>query len=69
MKVISSLQEWRELRGTLSDDLGFVPTMGAMHAGHASLLQRSVGDNAQTVLSIYLNPTQFNNTADLANYP
>ncbi len=69
MKVISSLQAWRELRGTLSDNLGFVPTMGAMHAGHASLLQRSVGENAQTVLSIYLNPTQFNNASDLANYP
>lgn len=69
MKVISSLQEWRELRSTLDDDIGFVPTMGAMHPGHASLLERSVSESAQTVLSIYLNPTQFNNPADLAKYP
>lgn len=69
MKVVSSLQEWRELRPTLSENLGFVPTLGALHEGHASLLQRSVSESAQTVLSIYLNPTQFNDPTDLANYP
>ena len=69
MKVVSSLQEWRELRGSLSEDLGFVPTLGALHEGHASLVRRSVEESAQTILSIYLNPTQFNNSIDLSNYP
>jgi pantoate--beta-alanine ligase len=69
MKVVSSLAEWRELRVGLNDDIGFVPTLGGLHAGHASLLQRSVSENSHSVLSIYLNPTQFNNPDDLTRYP
>jgi len=69
MKVIESIAEWRELRRTLPDSLGFVPTMGALHRGHAALLERSASENAVSVLSIYLNPTQFNHSADLAGYP
>lgn len=69
MKIIDNLDAWRRLRQQLSGTVGFVPTMGALHRGHARLLERSVAENATTVLSIYLNPTQFNNPDDLARYP
>ena len=70
MKVIDSLPAWHDWRRGLQDQtLGFVPTMGALHAGHQSLLQRSVAENQSTVLSIYLNATQFNDPKDLAAYP
>jgi len=69
MKVIKSIEAWRELRPTLTGSLGFVATMGALHDGHASLMHRSVAENDLTVLSIYVNPTQFNDPKDLSNYP
>ena len=68
-KLIRSISEWQALRADLGADLGFVPTMGNLHEGHLSLLQRSREETAVSVLSIFVNPTQFNNGDDYVHYP
>ncbi|WP_425496122.1 pantoate--beta-alanine ligase [Oceanipulchritudo coccoides] len=64
---INSLKDWRRSIGTGS--VGFVPTMGALHAGHGKLIEQSCAENEKTLVSIFVNPTQFNDQNDCATYP
>jgi pantoate--beta-alanine ligase len=70
MKVISTVKELQEAtKGPDSSPLGFVPTMGALHHGHLTLVQNALILCSRVVVSIYVNPTQFNDKNDLKNYP
>ena len=73
MKIFHSIvdiqNELFEVRKGGISTIGLVPTMGALHEGHASLIKRSVLDNDITVVSVFVNPTQFNDKNDLKNYP
>jgi pantoate--beta-alanine ligase len=68
-KHINDLQSALKPFRNEAKTIGFVPTMGALHKGHLSLVQRSVENGDVTIVSIYVNPTQFNDKNDLNNYP
>jgi pantoate--beta-alanine ligase len=70
MKTFTKVSELREaLKSVKREDIGFVPTMGALHAGHRSLVEKARKECAVVVVSVFVNPTQFNDKNDLRNYP
>ena len=71
MNIFYDLDAWRRLRDArpAQHSLGFVPTMGNLHPGHLSLIKHSQQDNTDTLVSLFINPTQFNNPDDFTHYP
>ena len=72
MILLKQVEKINDFVGNLKKEgktVGFVPTMGALHNGHISLIKKSKSENSVTICSIYVNPTQFNNKTDLQKYP
>lgn len=70
MRVFASIAQWQTFRDTLrASPIGFVPTMGALHPGHLSLVEASVKNNACTIVSVFVNPKQFDDRQDFEVYP
>ena len=72
MKIVNSIEELKNFLSSERENgfsVGFVPTMGALHQGHISLVNRCAGENNVCVVSIFVNPTQFNDKKDLETYP
>jgi pantoate--beta-alanine ligase len=66
LTTIEELKTWRNLQ---TGSVGFVPTMGALHAGHRYLIEKSVAENTHTLVSVFVNPLQFNDSMDFQKYP
>lgn len=69
MQILKTPRQLQQYRDSLEKSVGFVPTMGALHEGHCSLIRCSKEQNAHTIVSIYINPTQFLRGEDLDTYP
>src|SRR4051794_33811110 len=69
MRVVRTRGELREARAALMGHVGFVPTMGALHEGHAALIQAARDQNVSVIASVFVNPTQFGPNEDFTRYP